>query len=73
MEIITVQTYSSIVLGAGYILYLPSNHTHYVITSVNGDDISLRPILYSLGNYGTEFQTKRRALVGMAIIYGGWG
>lgn len=73
MELITLNNYQSIVLGSGYILYLRTNHSLYVLTYVNGDEIHMRQLLYGLGNYGTEMITTRRALVGTAIVYGGWG
>lgn len=73
MELITLQNYQTIVLGGGYVLYLRTNHSHYVLTYVSGDTIRMRQLLYGLGNYGAEITTTRRALVGMAIAFGGMG
>lgn len=73
MDIITLDNYATYVLATGDIFYSPNNHVHYILTYVSGQDVKLRPVLYGLGNYGTEISLKRRALVGMLIIQGGAG
>ena len=73
MDIITLQNYQTYVLATGDIFYSPTNHVHYILTYAFGDNIKVRPVLYGLGNYGTEIALKRRDLVGMLVIQGGAG
>lgn len=73
MDIITRDNYSTYYLGAGDILYSPTNHTHYILTHVSGSSISMRPMLYGLGHYGAEVSTTREGLIGFLVIQGGAG
>ena len=55
-------------MGAGDIIYHPTNHVHYQLTHVNGTHVRMRACTYQIGVYGEEIEIKRTSLKGLIII-----
>ena len=55
-------------MGAGDIIFHPTNKTHYQLTSVNADNVTYRPIVFATGGYGNEIQVERSSLKGLVLL-----
>lgn len=55
-------------MGAGDIIFHPTNKTHYQLTSVNATEVRYRPIIFATGGYGTEIRVERNALKGLVLL-----